>query len=78
MVRRSGRKLPTRTLRGAVRNRLVYRNDEPSLAIVESGCPWSFGGDGALLRLVSDAYRIRLDLIRDHMEAVHSAPILFL
>ena len=24
------------------------------------GRPWSFDGDGALLRLVSEAYRIRL------------------
>ena len=45
---------------GAVRNRLVYRNEEPKLEIVSAGRPWSFDGDGALLRLVSEAYRIRL------------------
>ncbi len=43
---------------GAVRNRLVYRNEEPTLEIVVAGRPWSFDGDGHLLRLVSEAYRI--------------------
>ena len=28
--------------------------------IVEAGRPWSFDGDGALFRLVSEAHRIRL------------------
>ncbi len=45
---------------GAVRNHLVYRNEEPTLEIVSAGRPWSFDGDGSLLRLVSEAYRIRL------------------
>ncbi len=43
---------------GAVRNRLVYRNEEPTLEIAVAGRPWSFDGDGHLLRLVSEAYRI--------------------
>ncbi len=45
---------------GAVRNRLVYRNEEPTLEVVTAGRPWSFDGDGHLMRLVSEAYRIRL------------------
>ncbi len=44
---------------GTARNRLVYR-EEPKLEIVTEGRPWSFDGDGHLLRLVSEAYRIRL------------------
>jgi hypothetical protein len=43
---------------GAVRNRLVYRNEEPTLEIAVAGRPWSFDGDGHLLRLFSEAYRI--------------------
>ncbi len=43
---------------GAVRSRLVHRNEEPTLEITVAGRPWSFDGDGHLLRLVSEAYRI--------------------
>lgn len=47
---------------GRVANQLLYRHDEPRLEIVEQGRPWSFDGDGSLLRLVSEARRIRLDI----------------
>ena len=45
---------------GQLGDRLLYRDDEPSLELVEMGRPWSFDGDGDLLRLVSEAYRINL------------------
>src|SRR2546426_9687377 len=45
---------------GRVANQLLYRHDEPRLEVVEEGRPWSFDGDGALFRLVSEAHRIRL------------------
>ncbi len=35
---------------GQLSDRLLYRDDEPSLELVEMGRPWSFDGD--LLRLV--------------------------
>jgi len=35
---------------GKVANELLYRHDEPRLELVEQGRPWSFDGDGALLR----------------------------
>ena len=60
---------------GTVRNRLVYRNEEPMLEIVSAGRPWSFDGDGALLRLVSEAYRIRLAHLFDPYLAVHTSRI---
>ena len=60
---------------GAVRNRLVYRNEEPSLKLVKSGRPWSFEGDGALLRLVSEAYRIRLAHLFDPYVAIYTSRI---
>ena len=60
---------------GAVGNRLVYRNEEPSLEVVEAGRPWSFDGDGALLRLVSEAYRIRLAHLFDPYLAIHTSRI---
>ncbi len=43
---------------GQLSDRLLYRDDEPSLELVEMGRPWSFDGDGDLLRLVSEAHRI--------------------
>ncbi len=56
-------------------NRLVYRNDEPSLELVASGRPWSFDGDGNLLRLVSEAMRIRLAWLFDPYLAVTTSII---
>ena len=38
--------LTNRTPAGKVANELIYRHDEPRLAIVERGRPWSFDGDG--------------------------------
>lgn len=43
---------------GAVDNQLLFRDDESKLEIVEEGRPWSFDGDGADFRLVSEAKRI--------------------
>jgi SNF2 family DNA or RNA helicase len=45
---------------GKVANEVLYRDDEPRIELVEFGRPWSFDGDGALFRLVSEAHRIRL------------------
>jgi superfamily II DNA or RNA helicase len=60
---------------GAVQNRLVYRNEENSFEILEVGRPWSFDGDGSLLRLVSEAYRIRLAHLFDPYLAIHTSRI---
>jgi SNF2 family DNA or RNA helicase len=58
---------------GKVANELLYRYDEPRLHLVESGRPWSFDGDGALFRLVSEANRIRLAHLFDPVLAVHTS-----
>ena len=58
---------------GNVANQLLYRHDEPRLEIVEQGRPWSFDGDGSLLRLVSEAHRIRLAHLFDPVLAVHTS-----
>ena len=60
---------------GTVRNRLVYRNEELSLDVVQAGRTWSFDGDGAQLRLVSEAYRIRLAHLFDPYLAIHTSHI---
>ncbi len=58
---------------GRVSNVLLYRDDEPRLEIVKQGRPWSFDGDGALFRLVSEAHRIRLAHLFDPVLAVHTS-----
>jgi SNF2 family DNA or RNA helicase len=58
---------------GRVANQLLYRHDEPRLEVVEQGRPWSFDGDGSLLRLVSEAHRIRLAYLFDPVLAVHTS-----
>ena len=56
-------------------NELLYRHDEPRIEVVEQGRPWSFDGDGALFRLVSEAQRIRLAHLFDPVLAVHTSVV---
>ncbi|MDR3567195.1 MAG: helicase-related protein [Syntrophobacteraceae bacterium] len=65
--------LTYKTPTGKVANELLYRNDEQRLDLVEQGRPWSFDGDGALFRLVSEAHRIRLAHLFDPVLAVHTS-----
>jgi SNF2 family DNA or RNA helicase len=65
--------LTYKTPAGKVANELLYRHDEPRLEVVEQGRPWSFDGDGARFRLVSEAQRIRLAHLFDPILAVHTS-----
>ncbi|AUB80099.1 RNA helicase [Candidatus Thiodictyon syntrophicum] len=67
--------LTYKTPAGKVANELLYRHDEPRLELVEQGRPWSFDGDGALFRLVSEAHRIRLAHLFDPVLAVHTSMV---
>ena len=67
--------LTYKTASGKVANELLYRHDEPRLELVEEGRPWSFDGDGALFRLVSEAQRIRLAHLFDPVLAVHTSVV---
>lgn len=67
--------LTYKTAAGRVANQLLYRDDESRLDIVEQGRPWSFDGDGALFRLVSEAQRIRLAHLFDPVLAVHTSMV---
>ena len=58
---------------GGVNTRLLYRDDEPDLEVVERGLPWSFDGDGELFRLASEGQRIRLAHLFDPVLAVHTS-----
>ena len=60
---------------GRVGQQLIYRTDEPRLKIAQEGRAWSFDGDGHLLRLVSEAYRIQLAYLFDPYLAIHTSRI---
>jgi superfamily II DNA or RNA helicase len=56
-------------------NQLLYRDDEDRLEVVTAGRPWSFDADGGLLRLASEAQRIRLAHLFDPYLAVHTSMV---
>jgi len=58
---------------GAVAEALLYREDEHRLEVEQSGRPWSFDADGALLRLVTEANRIKLAHYFDPYLAIHTS-----
>ena len=64
-----------RTAAGDLDQELLYRHDEARLDLAEHGRPWSFDGDGALFRLVSEAQRIRLAHLFDPLLAVHTSVV---
>jgi hypothetical protein len=65
--------LTYRTAEGSVAERLIYREDEPRLAIVEEGKPWAFDGDGEAFKLASEAKRIDLAYLFDPYVAVSTS-----
>ncbi len=65
--------LTYRTTDGQVGERLVYREDEPHLTIVEKGRPWTFDGDGEAFKLASEAKRIGLAYLFDPYVAVSTS-----
>ncbi|MBV8309908.1 MAG: DEAD/DEAH box helicase, partial [Planctomycetaceae bacterium] len=58
---------------GRLGHEMLYRDREPTLEVVTEGRPWSFDGDGALFRLVSEAHRIQLAHLFDPLLAVHTS-----
>jgi superfamily II DNA or RNA helicase len=56
-------------------SRLIYRDEESTVEVASTQGPWSFDGNGALLRLVSEANRIRLAHLFDPYLAVHTSRI---
>lgn len=51
----------------------LFRDHEPTLEVLAPGRLWNFDVDGALLRLVSEAYRIRLASLFAPRLAVHTS-----
>jgi len=64
-----------RTHEGAIKERLLSRDDEASVKIATSERPFAFDGNGAAFQLVCEAKRIDLAFLFDPMMAVHSSNI---
>lgn len=60
---------------GKIAERLVYRGEEAGFEIISAGRAYAFDADGGLLRLASEAYRIRLAHLFDPYLAVSSSQI---
>lgn len=60
---------------GQLRERILFRSDEPSLALAEVGLPWSFDAPGADFKLAAEAYRISLAHLFDPIMAVHTSNV---
>lgn len=58
---------------GSVAEAVLYRDDEHRLEVEQSGRAWSFDADGALLRLVTEANRIKLAHYFDPYLAIHTS-----
>jgi superfamily II DNA or RNA helicase len=58
---------------GSVAESVLYRDDEHRLEVEQEGRPWSFDADGALLRLVTEANRIKLAHYFDPYLAIHTS-----
>jgi SNF2 family DNA or RNA helicase len=60
---------------GILGSELLYQDTIEKLQIVTHELPWSFDADGALFRLASEAYRIRLAYLFDPLIAVHTSQV---
>lgn len=60
---------------GRVGERLLYRGEDQNLKLVEGGRSYAFDADGALLRLASEAYRVRLAHLFDPYLAISASQI---
>jgi superfamily II DNA or RNA helicase len=58
---------------GSIAEAVLYRDDEHRLEVEQNGRPWSFDADGALLRLVTEANRIKLAHYFDPYLAIHTS-----
>ncbi len=60
---------------GQLLERMLFREDEPNLAIATVGLPWAFDASGDDFKLVVEAYRINLAHLFDPMMAVYASNV---
>ena len=54
-------------------SQILFRDRESTIEVIIAGQPWSFVADGNLLKLASEAHRIRLAYLFDPLLAVHTS-----
>jgi superfamily II DNA or RNA helicase len=64
-----------KTTDGKVQERMLFRSDEPNLALADAGRPWAFDAPGEAFKLAAEAYRINLAHLFDPMMAVHTSNV---
>ena len=64
-----------KTADGALRERMLFRGDEPNLSLADAGRPWAFDAPGEDFKLATEAYRINLAYLFDPMMAVHTSNV---
>src|SRR6266705_314836 len=60
---------------GTLKERLLGRADETTIALATQERPWSFDGDGEAFKLAVEAKRIDLAFLFDPMMAVHTSNV---
>jgi superfamily II DNA or RNA helicase len=60
---------------GALKDRLLNRDDEAAISVATAERPWSFDGDGDAFKLAVEAKRIDLAFLFDPMMAVHTSNV---
>lgn len=60
---------------GVIGERMLFRDDEASLAEATATRPWSFAADGEAFQLAAEALRIRFAHLFDPMMAVHTSDV---
>lgn len=64
-----------KTPEGTLRDRLLGRADEATIAVATQERPWAFDGDGEAFKLAVEAKRIDLAFLFDPMMAVHTSNV---
>lgn len=60
---------------GTLKERMLYREDESSLSLAQSGLAWSFDAPSRDFKLALEAMRIQMGFTFDPMMAVHTSTI---
>ncbi|HRO28599.1 MAG TPA: hypothetical protein PLD19_14360, partial [Luteimonas sp.] len=60
---------------GVIAERMLFRDDEASLAEATATRPWSFAASGEAFQLAAEALRIRFAHLFDPMMAVHTSDV---
>ena len=58
-----------------LRERMLFRSDEPRLHLVHEGQRWTFDGSSDSFKLVVEAFRINLAYLFDSMMAIHTSNV---